>query len=344
MKAVILEAADRIAVHEVERPTIQADTDAIVHVSYSAICGADLLPYHGHTPGFEFGMIPGHEFVGTIVETGSAVQGVAIGDRVVNTSMTSCGECSACQKGRWTQCETRSLFGYSGVYPKLDGGQAEYVRVPYASRALLALPDSVSSEDALFLADILPTGFAGVDNASVGEGDLLVVQGAGPVGLMAVIVGVSRGARVVAVDGVEARRDLAKSLGATVVDPQGAAELIADLSDGDGADCVVEASGSIPALKAALHLVRPQGIISVIGAHFENDFPLDNGTMFEKELTVKFSIGNPFETRELLLRMIQDGTLSPRAVLTHVLPADRAEEAYQRFDNREFTKVALTYA
>ncbi|MGO1538834.1 MAG: alcohol dehydrogenase catalytic domain-containing protein [Leucobacter sp.] len=343
MKAVILEAAERIELKEVAQPTLEADSDAIVQVAYSAVCGADLLPYHGHTPGFEFGMIPGHEFVGTVVEVGSAVNGVAIGERVVNTSMTNCGTCGACSKGRWTQCETRSLFGYSGVYPKLDGGQAEYVRVPHASRSLLPLPDSVAAEDALFLADILPTGFAGVDNANVGNGDLLVVQGAGPVGLMAVIVGVSRGAHVIAVDGVAARRALAEKLGATSVDPQGAAALIADRSDGDGADCVVEASGSIPALKDALHLVRPQGTISVVGAHFENDFPLDNGTMFEKELTIKFSIGNPFETREMLLKMIQEGTLSPGEVLTHVLPAERAREAYERFDNRDFTKVALTF-
>jgi 2-desacetyl-2-hydroxyethyl bacteriochlorophyllide A dehydrogenase len=286
MRAVVLEAPEKIGVREVEQPRIQDQGDAIVRVTHSAICGADLLPFHGHTPSFEFGMIPGHEFVGHIVEVGSDVQGVEVGQRVVNTSMTSCGECAACLKRRWTQCESRSLFGYSGVYPKLDGGQAEYVRVPNASRSLLALPDSVSSEDALFLADILPTGYAGVDNAGVGEGDLLVVQGAGPVGLMAVIVGLSRGARVVAVDGVDARRRLAEDLGATSVAPQDAGELIARLSDGAGADVVVEASGSIPALKEALRLARAQGVISVIGAHFENDFPLDNGTMFEKELAL----------------------------------------------------------
>lgn len=343
MKAVILEAPERIVVREVEEPRIQKPSDAIVRVSHSAVCGADLLPFHGHTPGFEFGMIPGHEFVGAVVELGDDVTNLAAGQRVVNTSMTSCGACRECRERRWTQCETRSLFGYSGVYPKLDGGQAEYVRVPNASRSLLPLPDSVSSEDALFLADILPTGFAGVNNAGVGEGDLLVVQGAGPVGLMAVLVGVSRGARVVAVDGVEDRRRLAEELGATSVAPQDAAALIEELSAGGGADCVVEASGSIPALREALHLVRPQGIISVVGAHFENDFPLDNGLMFEKELTLRFNIGNPFETREALLDAIQRGVLSPRKVLTHVLPADRAEEAYAKFDGKEFTKVALTF-
>lgn len=343
MKAVILEGPERIVVRDVDRPVVESPTDAVVRVSHSAICGADLLPFHGHTPGFEFGMIPGHEFVGEVVEAGSEVGAVRVGQRVVNTSMTNCGTCSECAEGRWTQCATRSLFGYSGVYPKLDGGQAEFVRVPHADRCLLPLPDAVSSEDALFLADILPTGFAGVDNAGVAAGDLLVVQGAGPVGLMAVLVGLSRGARVIAVDGVEARLELARTLGAEAVPPQEARAFIEQLSRGRGADCVVEASGSIPALKEALHLVRPQGVISVIGAHFENDFPLDNGVMFEKELTLKFSIGNPFATREQLIAAIQDGSLAPRKVLTHVLPADRAEEAYAKFDAREFTKVALTY-
>lgn len=343
MRAVILEAPERVEVREVERPRIQHPTDAIVRVSHSAICGADLLPYHGHTPGFEFGMIPGHEFVGEVVELGADAPGLELGRRVVNTSMTSCGTCAACRKRRWTQCESRSLFGYSGVYPRLDGGQAEYVRVPNASRSLLALPDSVSSEDALFLADILPTGFAGVDNAGVGEEDLLVVQGAGPVGLMAVIVGLSRGARVLAVDGVAERRRLAEELGAMSVAPEEARRLVSEISSGIGADCVVEASGAVPALREALHLARAQGVISVIGAHFENDFPLDNGRMFEKELTLKFSIGNPFETREALLRAIERGELSPRAVLTHVLPFERAREAYEKFDRKEFTKVALTF-
>lgn len=343
MKAVILEAAEQIAVREVERPVLREGSDAIVKVSHAAVCGADLLPYHGHTPGFEFGMIPGHEFVGEVVETGSEVTGIRVGQRVVNTSMTSCGQCGACRKERWTQCENRSLFGYSGVYPRLDGGQAEYVRVPNASRTLLALPDDVSAEDALFLADILPTGYAGVDNAGVGDGDLLVVQGAGPVGLMAVIVGVSRGARVLAVDGVAARLELAEKLGAMTATPQEARERVEALSDGEGADVVVEASGSIPAMKEALHLARAQGVVSVIGAHFENDFPLDNGTMFEKELTVRFSIGNPFATRELLLDAVQRGTLAPRAVLSHVLPFEQARDAYEKFDSKEFTKVVLTY-
>jgi alcohol dehydrogenase len=343
MKAIVLEAIETISIQDRPNPEVQLATDAIVRVSHSAICGADLLPFHGYTPGFEFGMIPGHEFVGIVTEIGSEVTGLTVGDRVVNTSMTSCGECTMCSQGRWTQCQSRALFGYSGVYPKLDGGQAEYVRVPQAARSLMPLPDSVASEDALFLADILPTGYAGVDAAGVASGDLVVVQGAGPVGLMAILIAVHRGARVIAIDGVANRRDLAEKLGATTAGPAEARELVARESNGEGADCVIEASGSIPALTEALHLTRPQGKISVVGAHFENDFPLDNGMMFEKELTLKFCIGNPFETRELLLGLIQTGELAPRQVLTHVLPFTQAAEAYRKFDSREYVKVALTF-
>lgn len=343
MRAVVLTGPEQISVMAVDAPLLKSQDDAIVRVTHSAVCGADLLPYHGHTPGFEFGMIPGHEFVGEIVELGDAVTNLAIGSRVVNTSMTSCGECSECTQERWTQCETRSLFGYSGVYPRLEGGQAELVRVPNAARSLLPLPHEVASEDALFLADILPTGYAGVDNGGVRSGDLLVVQGAGPVGLMAALVGISRGATVVVVDDVEERRRLAEELGARTATPHAARALVAGIGNGAGADCVVEASGSIHALHDALHLARPQGVISVIGAHFESDFPLNNGLMFEKELTLRFSIGNPFATRKLLLEAIQKGELSPGRVLTHVLPAERAAEAYARFDAKEFTKVALRY-
>src|SRR5205085_11081775 len=129
----------------------------------------DLFPFHGMTPGFEDGTVLGHEFAGVIVEVGSEVHDVRVGQRVVNTSMISDGTCPSCAAGRVTQCEGRSLFGYSGVYPRLDGGQAELVRVPHADRALQTLPDEVSDEAAVFLADILPTGQAAVVRAGVAE-------------------------------------------------------------------------------------------------------------------------------------------------------------------------------
>jgi threonine dehydrogenase-like Zn-dependent dehydrogenase len=341
MRAVKLIGPELVEVQEVADPALQSDTDAIVRVTHTAICGADLLPYHGYTPGFELGTILGHEFVGVVSDAGDALGGLKPGQRVVNTSMTSDGSCAHCRAGRPTQCESRALFGYSGVYPRLDGGQADLVRIPRADRCLWPVPDDVSSEDAVFVADILPTGFLAVQRAGVAAGDLVVVLGAGPVGLMSVLCAVNPARRVIAIDGIAERRTLAESLGAQALDPSQAAEAVAVASGGLGADAVIEASGSPAALSAALELVRPQGVVSVVGAHFEPDFPLNNGLMFDKEITLSFAIGNPGRDRERLLAMIQEGVLRPSAVISDTPGLEQAADAYRAFDAREATKVVL---
>ena len=342
MRAVRLCGPEAIEVVEVADPVLGRDTDAIVRVTHTAICGADLLPYHGYVPGFELGTILGHEFVGLVEDAGDALGALRPGQRVVNTSMTSDGTCAHCRAGRPTQCDTRALFGYSGVYPRLDGGQAELVRVPRADRCLWPVPDDVSSEDAVFVADILPTGFLAVQRAAVGSGDVVVVAGCGPVGLMAVLCAVGTARRVIAIDAVPARRAVAESLGAQALDPAAAAEAVAAATAGLGADAVIEASGSQAALAAAFGLVRPQGVVAVVGAHFEPDFPLNNAVMFEKEITLSFAIGNPGRDRERLLAMIQAGALRPSAVISDTVALGDAAEAYRAFDAREATKVVLT--
>jgi len=341
MRAVRLIAKELVRVDEVPDPRLEHDTDAIVRVTHSALCGADLLPYHGWTPGFEDGTILGHEFVGEVVDVGDRVTAVSVGQRVVNTSMTSDGTCVHCRANRATQCESRSLFGYSGVYPRLDGGQADLVRVPQANRCLWPVPDDVSDEDAVFVADILPTAYAGVIRADVAIGDLVAVVGCGPVGLMAVIAAVGPAREVIAVDGIEERRRLAEQLGARAVTPAQAADAIREASGGLGADAVIEAAGAVPALDASFGLARAQGVVSVIGAHFEPDYPLNNALMFEKELTLRFSIGNPGRDRERLFAAIQAGAMRPSTVLTHQVSIDDAAEAYRAFDAREMTKVVL---
>jgi threonine dehydrogenase-like Zn-dependent dehydrogenase len=341
MRAVRLIGPETIEVAEVADPALEHDSDAIVRVTHTAICGADLLPYHGYTPGFELGTILGHEFVGLVEDAGDAVGALKPGQRVVNTSMTSDGTCAHCRAGRPTQCDSRALFGYSGVYPRLDGGQAELVRVPRADRCLWPVPDDVSNEDAVFVADILPTGFLAVQRAAVGSGDVVVVAGCGPVGLMAVLCSAGTARRVIAIDAVAARRAVAESLGAQAVDPAAAAEAVAAATAGLGADAVIEASGSPAALAAAFGLVRPQGVVAVVGAHFEPDFPLNNAVMFEKEITLSFAIGNPGRDRERLLAMIQAGVLTPSAVISDSVALEDAAEAYRAFDAREATKVVL---
>jgi len=341
MRVVRLMGKEDVQVQEAPDPALLRDTDAIVRVTHSALCGADLLPFHGWTPGFEDGTILGHEFVGEIVDVGDRVSQVEVGQRVVNTSMTSDGTCPHCRANRATQCQTRSLFGYSGVYPRLDGGQADMVRVPMADRCLWPVPDDVSSEDAVFVADILPTAFAAVQRGGVTTGDLVAVLGCGPLGLMAVMASVGAARKVIAVDGIEERRRLATEIGAEAVTPQDAAEAVAAASGGLGADVVIEAAGALPALDASFGLARAQGVVSVVGAHFEPDYPLNNAVMFEKELTLRFSIGNPGRDRERLFAAIQTGAMRPSTVLTHALPLDDATEAYRAFDAREMTKVVL---
>lgn len=341
MRAVKLAGTEQIEVASTPDPVLRDDRDAIVRVTHTAICGADLLPYHGYTPGFEIGTTLGHEFVGILENAGDRISGLTLGQRVVNTSMTSDGTCAHCRAGRPTQCESRALFGYSGVYPRLEGGQADLVRIPRADRCLWPVPDDVSNEDAVFVADILPTGFLAIQRAGVGSGDVAVVLGCGPVGLMAVLCAVGPARKVIAVDGIPARRALAEKLGAVAVDPSDAAAAVAAATAGIGADAVIEASGSPVALSSSLELVRPQGTVSVVGAHFEPDFPLNNLLMFEKEITLTFSIGNPGRDRERLFAMIQDGVLSPSTIITDTVSIDDAAEAYRAFDARESTKVVL---
>lgn len=341
MRAVVLREPGDVGVEEVPDPTIQEAYDAVVRVRATAICGADLFPFHGFTPGFENGTVLGHEFAGEVVEVGPGVTSVRPGDRVVNKSMISDGTCPYCRAGQVTQCEGRSLFGYSGVYPRLDGGQAELVRVPLADRALLPLPEDVSDEAAVFLADILPTGYASVVRGGVAMGDTVAVVGCGPVGLMAVLCAVGTAGRVIAVDGIAARRELAAGFGAEAVAPEEAQAAVRAATDGLGADVVIEAAGSPGGLDASLRLARGRGTVSVVGAHFEPDFPLDNALMFERELTLRFTIGDPTRDGARLLDLIARGRLDPSAIVTHRMGLDEAAEAYRLFDSREATKVVM---
>ncbi len=342
MKAVVLAGVGDLQVRDVPDPVIGAPTDAIVRVTTTAICGADLFPFHGHTPGFEDGTVLGHEFVGVVESVGSAVSMVAAGDRVVSTSTISCGACVHCLAGRSSQCPGRALFGYSGVYRRLDGGQAELVRIPMADRCLKVLPDMVSDEAAVFVADMLPTGYSAVRRADLALGDVVVVVGCGTVGQMAISFATRIARKVIAVDGIAARRTMAERFGAVAVSPDHAAEVIAAATGGLGADGVIEAAGSAGALTAAITYVRGQGTVSVVGAHFEPDYPLNNALMFERELTLRVTWGHPFNDRDRILAFIATGEIDPTPAITHRFALADAAEAYRAFDAREAVKVLLT--
>ena len=259
----------------------------------------------------------------------------------MSNSTISCGQCTACRAGRSSQCPDRALFGYSGVYQQLHGGQAELVRVPVADRALKVIPAGVTDEQAVFVADMLPTGYSGFRRADLTSGDVAVVVGCGTVGLMATLFATRVARTVIAVDGIPARRALAELFGATAVAPDAAADAIAAATEGLGADGVIEAAGSPGALTAAIGFARGLGTISVIGAHFEPDFPLNMGLMFEKELTLRVTWGHGFDDRDRMLAMLAAGIVDPTPAITHRFALADAAEAYRIFDAREATKVIL---
>jgi threonine dehydrogenase-like Zn-dependent dehydrogenase len=344
MRALRLMGPRELKVDEVPEPKIKDAKNAVLQVTKTAICGADLIPYWGYVPGWEWGTTMGHEFVGVIKETGPGVSLVKPGDRVVCSSMTACGVCWACRHGMQPQCEKRALFGFSGAYPRLDGGQAELVLVPNADRDLWILPPEISDEAGVFVADILSTAYRGVQRADVKLGDSVVVVGCGPVGLMSILTARLTAGQVIAVDTVPARLEQAKAMGAIPVDAssQDAVVAVMELTGGRGAEVVMECAGGVPALTSAMQMARVRGTVSVIGAHFEPDFPLDAGAMFAKETNLVFSIGAPTDDREKVLDLIRLGRIDPVPTVSHRMSLNDAPEAYKMFEAREATKIVMT--
>jgi threonine dehydrogenase-like Zn-dependent dehydrogenase len=255
MKAVVWHGIGDIRLDEVPRPGIQAPQDAIVRITRSAICGTDLHLVRGTMAGMKPDTVLGHEAVGVVVEVGDAVRGFASGDRVVINSTISCGACAYCRRGKTAQCDVAnpngpqagtSFFGGPETTGSFDGLQAEYARVPWAQNTLHRLPDNVSDEQAILLSDIFPTGWFGAELAGVSRGDLVVVLGAGIVGQFAAASAFKQGAaRVIVVDGIADRLQQARTIGAEIVDfnTSDPVQAVLELSNGMGADCVIDAVG-----------------------------------------------------------------------------------------------------
>lgn len=269
MKAAVYHGPGSITWDEVARPSLAADTDAIVRVDVTTICGTDLHILKGDLPTVAEGRIVGHEAVGTVEEVGARVKNSKVGDRVLVSCVTACGACRYCRDGHPGQC----LGGGGWILGnEIDGTQAEFVRIPYADNSTYALPAGVSNEAALMLSDILPTAYeVGVLNGAVRPGDVVAIVGAGPIGLSAII-----GAKlfspsiVVAIDQSAVRLEAAKQFGADLVlnnsekDPL---EFLRSLTDGLGADVAIEAVGVPATFELAVDLVRPGGRVANIGVH-----------------------------------------------------------------------------
>ncbi|MFI7277055.1 glutathione-independent formaldehyde dehydrogenase [Streptomyces sp. NPDC049879] len=374
MKAVVYQEPYSVAVEEVADARIEAPTDVIIKITTTAICGSDLHMYEGRT-GAEPGIVFGHENMGVVEEVGAGVVSVKKGDRVVLPFNVACGFCKNCLANKTGFCLTVNsgfaggAYGYVSMGP-YRGGQAEYLRVPFADFNCLQLPKGTEHEDDFaLLADIFPTGYHATELAGVSPGESVTVFGAGPVGLMAAYSALLRGAsRVFVVDRQPDRLRLAEQIGATPIDyTQGdTAEQIKDRTGGEGTDKGIDAVGyqatvregeEQPAiiLNSLVDCVRATGALGVVGLYVPSDpggptesakngqLVFSMGRFFEKGLRMGTGQANVKSYNRQLRDLIVQGRATPSFVVSHRLPLDQAPMAYDRFDKREdgWTKVLL---
>lgn len=336
MKGLVYHGKGDIRCESVPDPTPPDLRSAVLKVERAAICGSDLHLYHADFPPELCGFTIGHEFVGEIVEVGSGVDNVKVGDRVMTSAVIGCGECASCRRGEAVLCLNGPPRVF-GVQPGLPGGQAEAVAVPAADHACRRVPDGVSVEQAVLLTDILPTGFFGARNAEIRPGQTVVIIGAGPVGLLALMSAQLFGpARILTLDRVSERLAMAAKLGAEPVDTgqRDAALAVLEATDGRGADAVIEAVGADETIGLALQLVRPGGVVSVIGANMNSAMPFDMASAFMKDLTFRVGLVPVQELWPSLVPLVASGKLHPEQVFTHRMALSDGPRAYEIFEGR----------
>ncbi|MER6346552.1 zinc-dependent alcohol dehydrogenase family protein [Streptomyces sp. NPDC001595] len=330
MKGYVFQGPGQSSWQDVPDPAAKEPTDVVVHVDSVTICGTDLHILKGDVPEVRPGTVLGHEAVGEVVETGADVRTVRPGDRVLVSCITACGRCAYCRRAMYGQCRGGGgwILGHL-----IDGTQAEYVRVPYADLSVHPLPATVTDRDAVLLADIFPTAYeVGVRKGEVQPGDTVAVVGAGPVGLAAVATArLFSPEQILVVDPAATRRDAARELGADAVgDPAEAPEeLIADLTDGLGADVVIEAVGLPEAFELCTRMVRPGGHVANVGVHGK-PVTLHLEDLWIKNVTITTGLVDTHST-PTLLRMAAAGRLPAAALVTHTFPLQRMAEAYDVF-------------
>ncbi len=332
MKAIVYHGPGNKGWEDVADPVLVDDTDAIVRVDTTTICGTDLHILKGDVPAVTPGRILGHEAVGTVVEVGSGVKSVARGDRVLVSCITSCGRCRFCREGRYGQC----LGGGGWILGHLiDGTQAELVRVPFADTSTYLLPSSVGDEEAVMLADILPTGYeVGVLNGQVHPGDTVAVVGAGPVGLSAILgAKLYSPSHVVAIDLADARLEAAKAFGADItLNNSGGVDVLAEvreLTDGLGADVAIEAVGVPASFELCTELVRPGGRVANVGVH-GTPATLHLESLWIRDVTITTGLVDASSTATLL-RLVANHQIDVARFATHHFTLDEFIDAYDVF-------------
>ena len=346
MKALVYSGPGRKDWRDVPDPAVQEPTDAVVQVDTTTICGTDLHILHGDVPAVTDGRVLGHEAVGTVTAVGEGVKGFAVGDRVLVPAITKCGRCVYCQRAMPSHCQTVGGIGW--IFGHLiDGTQAESVRVPYADTSLYAVPENVTNEQAIFLADSLPTGYeVGVLAGQVRPGDTVAVVGAGAVGLSAILTtGLWGASKVIAVDTNKFRLGTALEFGATDIVEAGPgvrADVLA-LTGGLGVDVAIEAVGFPETLRTTVSLVRPGGHVANIGVHGVSvELPLHE--MWIHNVTMTMGLVDTVSI-PTLLKMVASGRIPAEKMGTHRFTFSQIGEAYDVFSNaaaHEALKVVIT--
>lgn len=324
------------------KPTIIEPTDAIVRVTLGSICSSDLHIKHGSVPRAVPGITVGHEMVGIVDELGSEVKGVNVGDRVTVNVETFCGECFYCKHGYVNNCT--SPHGGWALGCRIDGGQTEYVRVPLAEQGLNRIPDSVSDEQALFVGDVLATGFWATRISEITKEDTVLIIGAGPTGICTLLcVMLKQPKRIIVCEQSEERRNFVKQHYPNVLltTPDECEDFVKNNSDHGGADRVLEVAGGKDTFQLAWRTARPNAIVTVVALYNEaQTLPLPD--MYGKNLTFKTGGVDGCDCEEVL-QLIEEGKIDTTPLITHRFPLSRIAEAYSLFENKEdgVIKVAI---
>jgi threonine dehydrogenase-like Zn-dependent dehydrogenase len=380
MRALCWHGKNDVRIDKVADPKIQNARDAIIKVSSCAICGSDLHILDGYIPTMESGDILGHEFMGEVVEVGADNKKLKVGDRVVVPFTISCGNCWFCKKGMFSLCDISNpnaeiakemmgfspagLFGFSHMLGGFCGGQAEYVRVPFADVGPIKIESNLADEKVLFLSDILPTGYMAAENAEIEEGDTVAVWGCGPVGQMTIMCAWLFGAgRVIAIDNVPERLEMARQQGKAEIinfEKEDVYEKLVALTDGRGPDrcidavgCEAHVGGSFDAvmdkikvtmmistdrpqaLREAIQYCRKGGTVSVPGAYVGRLDNIPFGAAMNKGLTIKTGQTHVQKYLPMLLEKIENGEIDPSFVITHRAPLADAPELYKTFRDKK---------
>ena len=381
MRALTWQATKKVSVEDVPDPTIQEPTDVVIKVTSTAICGSDLHLYDIFGPFLRKGDILGHEPMGVVVETGAEVRNLAVGDRVVIPFVIACGHCFMCKAGLTTQCETTQnrdsgtgadLYGYTELYGSIPGGQAEYLRVPLADFNAIKVGSDLPDDRYLFLSDILPTAWQGVQYANVPNGGTLAVLGLGPVGQFASRIGRHLGYRVIGVEPEPERRAMAERHGIETIElTDDVAARLTDMTDGRGPDSVVDAVGTeahgspgasvaqtaagllpdpvakklmtnagvdrMAALLASIDAVRRGGTVSLSGVYIGMSDPMPMMNMFDKQVALRMGQCNVQRWVDDLMPLVEDSAdpLGIDDLVTHHVPLDDAPHMYDVFKKKE---------